>query len=202
MAARIFDEDVVLANGDLDFAAVFAEGALEEVHRAGGNDRDIAEGSGCADGLGRAVHLREAATIGADGGEDVVFPLELDAAEGVAAAFVVGREDRAANQFAEQAGRNFVVARFAELGDGREVLRVFRRELELAALAADRACRRCRTSMRNVASLLSRRMDPNRATGSTAAPGVVGFDASHFVADADFEVGGHQRGLVLRSLRV
>ena len=93
----VFDEDVVLANGDLDFAAVFAEGAFEEIHRTRGNDRDIAERGGCADGLGRAVHLGEAAAIGADGGEDVVFPLELDAAEGVAAAFVVGGEDRASD---------------------------------------------------------------------------------------------------------
>ena len=108
--ARVFDEDVVLANGDLHFAAVFAEGAFEEVHRACGDDGHVAEGGGGADGLGGAVHLGEAAAVGADGGEDVVFPLELDAAESVAAAFVVGGEDRAADKFAEEPGGDFVVA--------------------------------------------------------------------------------------------
>ena len=56
--------------------------------------------------------------------------------------------------------------------------------------------------MRNVASLLSRRIDPKRATGSTAAPGDVDLDAGDFVADADFEVGGHERGLVLRDFEL
>ncbi len=108
--ARVLDEDVVLANGDLHFAAVFGEGPFEEVHRARGDDGDVAERGRLADGLGGAFHFGEAAAVGADGGEDVVLPFELDAAEGVAAAFVVGGEDRAADQLAEQPGRDFVVA--------------------------------------------------------------------------------------------
>ena len=195
--SRVFDEDVVLADGDLDFAAVFGEGPFEEIHRAGGDDRDVAEGGGRADGLGGAVHLGEAAAVGADGGEDVVFPLELDAAEGVAAAFVVGGEDRAADQFAEQAGRDFVVARFAELGDGREVLRVFRGELELAALAADRgAVVAGFDAERGVARFAEDGSEAGDRQHGGA--GRFGFDAGHFVADADFEVGGHERGFVLR----
>ena len=63
--------------------------------------------------------------------------LQLHAAEGVAAAFVVGGEDRAADQLAEQPGRDFVEACFAELGDRRELGGVLGGQLELAALAAD-----------------------------------------------------------------
>ena len=65
-----------------------------------------------------ADHLREAAAIGADRGDHVVVEFQLHAAEGVAAAFVVGGEDRAADQLAEQPGRDFEVARLAEAADG------------------------------------------------------------------------------------
>ena len=142
---RVLHEDVVLPDGELHFAAVFGEGALEELHRAGGDDRHVAERGRLADGLGGAFHLGQAAAVGADGGEHVVFPFELHAAQGVAAAFVVGGEDRAADQLAEQPGRELVVARFAELrrSAGNRAGSPTG-QLELAALAADRWCRRCR----------------------------------------------------------
>ena len=122
---RVLHEDVVLPDGELHFAAVLGQGPLQELHRARGDDGHIAERGGLADGLGRAFHLGEAAAIGADGGEHVVLPLQLHAAQGVAAAFVVGGEDRAADQLAEQPGRELVVARLAELGDRRESLAGF-----------------------------------------------------------------------------
>src|SRR5262249_13956713 len=134
---RCLYEDVVLANGELDFAAIFGEGSLEELHGSRGYDGHIADGRRAADCLGRAFHFGEAAAIGADGCEYVVLPFELDAAQGVAAALVVGGEDRTADQLTEETGRDFVADGFAELGDGRELGRILNRELELAALAAD-----------------------------------------------------------------
>ena len=81
---------------------------------------------------------------------------------------------------------------FGELGDGGKLVRILGRQLELAALAADDVpCRSA--SMRSLSSVLSRRIEPNRPTGRTAAPGVFDFDARHLDADADFQVGGQQR---------
>ena len=100
-------------------------------------------GGGLPTRLGGAFHLGQPAAVGADGGEQVVLPFELHAAQGVAAALVVGGEDGAADQLAEEPAREFVAGRFAELGDRRELGRIGDRQLELAALAADRACPRC-----------------------------------------------------------
>src|SRR5690606_30887321 len=100
--SRVANEDVVLPNGELHFAAVFREGPFDELHRAGGNDRHVAKGSCLAYHLGRSLHFREATAVCSHGSEDVVLPLQFYAAQGIAATFVVGREDRAADQLAEQ----------------------------------------------------------------------------------------------------
>ena len=167
---RALHEDVVLADGDLHFAAVFGEGPLEQLHRPGGDDRHVAERGWLADRLSGAFHLGQPAAVGADGGEDVVLPFELHAAQGVAAAFVVGGEDRAADQLAEQPGRELVVARFAELRDGREIRADSRGQLELAAFAADGGAVAVGfDAERVVAALAQDRAESS--TGSSAAPG-------------------------------
>ena len=42
------------------------------------------------------------------------------------------------------------------------------------------------------ASLLVRRIEPKRAVGKTAAPGLVDLHAEHAMANADLQVGRHQ----------
>ena len=51
--------------------------------------------------------------------------------------------------------------------------------------------------MRNVASLRFAEDGSEAGDRQHGGAGRVGFDAGHFVADADFEVGGHERGFVL-----
>ena len=166
------------------------------VHGAGRDDRASPIGGGFADGLGGAFHFGEAATIGADGDELAVVEFELDAAEGVAAAFVVGRKNRTADQLTEQASGNFVITGFGELGDRREILRVFRGEFELAAFAADLgAIGTGFDAERSVAAFAEDRAEAG--DGEHGSAGDIDLDAIDFVADADFEVGGHQRGVVL-----
>src|SRR4029434_5262245 len=120
-----------------DFAPIFGEGALQQLHRAGGDDSHVAEGRRRADGLSGAVHFRQTAAIRADGGEQVIFPLQFYAAQRVATTFVIGCKEGAADQLAEEARGELVLTLVAELGDGGKVLRVFGGQLELAALAAD-----------------------------------------------------------------
>ena len=97
-AARVFNEDVILANGELHFAAIFAQGTLKQIHGTCRDNGDIAKRGGLANGLGRAVHFRQTPAIRADCRELVIFPFELHAAESVAAAFVIRCKNRAADQ--------------------------------------------------------------------------------------------------------
>jgi len=62
-----------------------------------------------------------------------VVELQLDAAEAVAAALVVGGEHGAANQLAKEPRRRLVKVSLAEGGDWPEVGRVLGGELELAS---------------------------------------------------------------------
>jgi len=89
------------------------------------------------DALGRNLHLGQPATIGADGRDFVVGEFQQHAAQGVAAALVVGGEYGAADQLFEQPGRQGVILRLGKIGDGRKLMRVFGRQTKLAPLAAD-----------------------------------------------------------------
>ena len=129
-----------------------------------------------ADALGRHFHLGQPAAVGADADDLVGRKFQEHAAQGIAAAFVVGGEHRAADQLFEQPGRKLVIFRFGKVGHRRKFVRVFGRQAELAAFAADHG-RLASASIRNCSSLLSRRIEPKRATGKTAAAGNLHVDS-------------------------
>jgi hypothetical protein len=146
--------------------------------------------------LGRAFHFGQSAAIGPDGREQIALPLQFYAAQGVAAAFVVCSEDRAADQFPEETGRNLVVVGFVEFGNRWKVLRILRRQLELAPFAANRrALAPGFDAEGGIGALPKNRAEASH--GQHGGSGGVGFDAGHFVADPYLKVSRHERGSVL-----
>ena len=93
--------------------------------------------------------------------------------------------------------RELVAGGFAELGDRGEFGGIGDRELELAPFAADGGAGAVGfDAERVVAALAEDRTE--LVDGQQHRAGRVDVDAGHFVADADFEVGGHQRGALCR----
>ena len=49
----------------------------------------------------RTFHFRQASTVGTDGSEFISFHFQQNATQSIPAAFVIGREHRASDNFAE-----------------------------------------------------------------------------------------------------
>ncbi len=191
---RAADEDVVAAGGKLHLGVGVGEGPLHELHGPRGNDRGAVGGLMPADGVGGAFHFGQTAAVGADGDDFLVADLQQHAAEGVAAAFVVGGEERAADQLAEAGGRKAREFFFGELRRPRGTRRGFRRRGGTRCARRGQACfadrlRACSLASRVLAEDLTHLVD--REDGGA---GGFDFDAGDLNADADFEVGGQERG--------
>ena len=194
-------EDVVGAGGELHFAIAIADGALEQGHGAAGDDGGLAGGLVAADAHGGTFHFGQAAAIGADGDDFVGIHFQQYAAQGVAAAFVIGGEDGAADHFAEQAGGELVEFFFLEGGDVGEFVGVFLGQFPLAAVAADL---RALAVAFQVQFFVSRFAQDGTEAGDGQDGVAGGFDghAGNADADADFQVGGHQHGFVFGDLQL
>ena len=172
------------------------------LHRPRGDDRDVAERGGLADGLGRAVHLGEAAAIGADGGEQVVFRTRASRRRGRSGCFRCRWRRSCGGSARGTGGPRLRSSSFRRtrrsagkscgFSDG---------QLELAALAADRgAVAVGLDAERGVAAFAEDGAEAGDRQHGGA--GRLDFDAGDVVADADFEVGGHERGRVLGDLEL
>ena len=123
------------------------------------------------------------------------FHFQQHTAQGIAAAFVIGGEDRAADDFAKQAGGQLVKFFFFEGRDVGKFVRIFAGEFPFAAFAADQRALRIAFQMQFFVGAFAQ----NRAEAGDWQDGAAGGfdrDAGYGNANADFQVGGHERGYV------
>ena len=121
--------------------------------------------------------------------------LEQHAAQGIAAALVVGGIDRPADHFAEEAGRHLVVLLLLEGQHVGKLVRVLRGELELAPLAADQHLPAVALQVEFLVGAFGEDF-AEAVAGQDHAAGRFDGEARHLDADAHLQVGAHQDGPV------
>ena len=104
MARGRFDEHFVGPGRDLHLGVGVGQRRSISVMALVGTIVMLSPDSMAADALGRHFHFGQPTAVGADADDLVVGEFEQHAAQGIAAAFVIGGEDRAADQFFQQAG--------------------------------------------------------------------------------------------------
>ena len=116
---------------------VIVQVALDQLQRLDRDDREAGRGWRVVLGVGRGRHPGQPTAVGAHHGDGFGRQLDQDAAQGVAGALDVGREDRPPDQLLQIGGGHDMIARRGEVGDLREEVRVFHRQGELRVQAAD-----------------------------------------------------------------
>ena len=154
-----------------------------------------------ADRLGRTFLPGQAAAVGGHGRDVVGRQLQQHAAQGVAAALVIGGENGAADDLAEEAGGQFVVTGFVEKSDGGKLVRILRRQLELAPLAADLDLAAVAFDGKLLVAALAQDREEPRDRQDDAARGLDA-DALHVDANPDLQVGAHEDAFVVMHLQL
>ena len=143
---------------------------------------------------GRSFHLGQPAAVGPHGGDPLLGHLDQHAAKRVAAAFVVGGEQSAADQLAEQPARHLVILAVGEGGDGREFIGILGGQAEFAPLSLDHRSLLVGLDEQLGAAGAFTEDCRDTADRQQRIARFFHLDAHHLDADADFEVGCEQNG--------